>query len=425
MQANKKRNWQGLALSGIAVITLLVLGLSVGLPQITGSLPTESAAANSSDDTGKLLMRQPPLYATKVEVPAQYRDLYQGPTAVNLPAGFSIKVYASGFAAARHITVGACGDIYAGTTGSSVYRLPDRNHDGVADSTNVFASGLSSPAASVEYWNGQYFIGATNGVFRYNQANCDAAGSNQTQLVSTASGGNHATRTVLHSPDGQYFFLSMGSTCNYCIETDPMRAAIMRYNNDGSGMQVYATGLRNDVGLAFRPGTQELWSVENGVDNLGDDLPWEEVNVISQPGRYYGWPWCYGDGIQDTRVPNIPRPDYCTNGMVKPRVKMQAHSAPLELMFSTDSPLAFPAMWKQGIFVTFHGSWNRSIPTGYKLVYVPIANGGANGNPPTIDFATNGTSWRPVGLTVGPDNSLYMSVDSGGGTIYRITYNGN
>ncbi len=182
--------------------------------------------------------------------------------------------------------------------------------------------------------------------------------------------------------------------------------------------KLFASGLRNAVGITFRPGTNELWATNNGRDYLGDDLPPETVNLVRQ-GDDFGWPRCHAGDIVD---PELGSPNAC-QGVAQPMVKMQAHSAPLGLAFYTGSQ--FPVEYRGGLFVAFHGSWNRSVPTGYKVVFIPIQDGKPG---PVQDFATgwlaNGAVWgRPVDVITAPDGSLFVSDDSGG-YIYRIIYIG-
>jgi glucose/arabinose dehydrogenase len=235
-------------------------------------------------------------------------------------------------------------------------------------------------------------------------------------IIDGLPSGGHSTRTVLFSPDWSTLFVSVGSSCNVCDEEDSRRAAIVRYNPDGSQEEIYAYGLRNAVGITFRPGTDELWATNNGRDMLGDDLPPETIYLV-QEGKDYGWPRCHSGRIVD---PEFGSPDAC-QGVEPPMIEMQAHSAPLGLEFYSGTQ--FPSAYHGNLFVAFHGSWNRSVPTGYKIVRIPMNDG----NPgPGQDFATgwlvDGSSWgRPVDVLTAPDGSLFIS-DDGGGKIYRITY---
>jgi len=199
----------------------------------------------------------------------------------------------------------------------------------------------------------------------------------------------------------------------------------MRYRPDGSDATVYAQGLRNAVGITFRPGTEELWATNNGREWLGDDQPPETIYQVAQ-GDDAGWPRCHAARIVD---PEYGEAGSC-QGVAEPAVEMQAHSAPLGLTFYSRTGTVrgeqFPGAYHGGIFAAFHGSWNRSTPTGYKVVYIPM-----DGDQPGAvqDFATgwlreDGSHWgRPVDVLTGPEGSLFVS-DDGGGRIYRIFYGG-
>jgi glucose/arabinose dehydrogenase len=243
--------------------------------------------------------------------------------------------------------------------------------------------------------------------------------SNERRIITDLpNSGEHITRTVLIGPDGK-LYVSIGSSCNVCDETDPHRAAVWVYNPDGSGGHRYAYGLRNAVGMAVNPVTHETWVTNMGRDLLGDNIPPDTIYSL-RAGANYGWPRCHAGNIID---PDMGKPGDC-NGVEQPLVKIQAHSAPLGLAFYSAS--AFPASYR-GLFVAYHGSWNRSVPTGYKVVFIPLDGQGHVAGPPQ-DFATGwlhdgSASGRPVGLAVGPDGALYLS-DDAAGLIYRITYSG-
>jgi len=183
-------------------------------------------------------------------------------------------------------------------------RLPDRDGDGVADGVEVVASGLRAPSSIAFYTDGSLYVGETTRILRLSLP--DEAGVFQVQetIIDGLPSGGHSTRTVLFSPDGAYLFVSVGSSCNVCTESDERRATIMRYNPDGTGGEVYARGLRNAVGITFRPGTDELWATNNGRDQMGDDLPPETVYQVHQ-GDDAGWPRCHAGRIED---PSFGRP---------------------------------------------------------------------------------------------------------------------
>ena len=196
------------------------------------------------------------------------------------------------------------------------------------------------------------------------------------------------------------------------------------YNDDGSGQRTFASGLRNAVGLAVNPKTNTIWATDNGRDWLGDDLPPEEVNDLGANGGNAGWPYCYGNRIPDGSQSKT----YDCSKTIAPAVEMQGHSAPLGLLFYNGE--MFPAEYRGNLFVTFHGSWNRSVPTGYKVVRIKINDKGETQEPPE-DFIsgwirpgeTKKGVWmgRPVGLIVGADGALYVSDDSAG-VVYRVTW---
>jgi len=318
------------------------------------------------------------------------------------------------------MALGLNGHLYVAERGAGrIVRLPDRDHDGVVDDIEVVAEGLNAPSSIAFYQDGSLYVGETKRVLRLSAPDERGVFQEQEIVVDGLPSGGHSTRTVLFSPDWSSLFVSIGSSCNVCVEEDQRRATIMRYNPDGSGGQVYAQGLRNAVGITFRPGTGELWATNNGRDWLGDDQPPETVYQIRE-GDNAGWPYCHSGRIVD---PDYGSPNSC-DGVVAPAVEMQAHSAPLGLAFYSGSQ--FPEEYRGDLFVAFHGSWNRAAPTGYKVVHIPIQDGKAG---QVQDLATgwlraDGSQWgRPVDVLTSADGSLFVSDDSGG-TIYRIFYAG-
>jgi glucose/arabinose dehydrogenase len=339
---------------------------------------------------------------------------------VNLPPGFGISVFAEGLSGPRMLTVGPDNQVYVAERGAGrIIRLPDEDGDGVADGVEVAADGLDQPSSIDFYKDGSLAVGETRRILRLRDPDGDGTFQEREVIIDGLPSGGHSTRTVLFSPDWAYLFVSVGSSCNVCLEEDERRATIMRYQPDGSEGEVYAEGLRNAVGIAFRPGTGELWATNNGRDWLGDDQPPETVYVVDQ-GDDAGWPRCHSGRIVD---PDYGGPDAC-EGVDDPVIEMQAHSAPLGLTFY--SAERFPEAYKGDLFIAFHGSWNRTVPTGYKVVRVPMEDG----EPGSVeDFAAgwlreDGSRWgRPVDVLTGPDGSLLIS-DDGEGFIYRVFYAG-
>lgn len=325
------------------------------------------------------------------------------------PAGFQVNLYAENLGHARHLTLGPDGWPYlAVQRGGKIVRLPDANGDGVADSAITVATGLTGPFG-IAFRGDTMYVGETNAVTRF------TPGAAPVKIVTGLPTGGHSTRTIVFGPDG-LLYVSVGSSCNICDESDPRRAAVTRYNPDGTGEQRFATGLRNSVGLAFHPATAELWATNHDRDYLGDDLPPERINILKD-GKFYGWPLCY--------LPGKPNPEYPTAdcaGVEPPAITFQAHSAPDGLAFYTGT--RFPAEYRGDAFVTFHGSWNRSVPTGAKVVRIRVQNG----RPVAVeDFVTgwqlpDGSRWgRPVSVVMARDGSLLISDDMGG-RIWRVSY---
>lgn len=335
---------------------------------------------------------------------------------IALPPGFAIGVFASGLNGPRMMAVGPEGDLYVAERGAGrVVRLPDRDGDGRADNIEIVADALSAPSSLAFFRDGSLYVGETTRVLRLSDPDEQGIYHDRRVIVDGLPSGGHNTRTVLFSPDWSALFVSVGSSCNVCEEEDPRRAAIVRYDLDGSGESIYASGLRNAVGITMRPGTDELWATNNGRDFLGDDLPPETIYLV-QGGEDFGWPRCHSGRIAD---PDLGGQGAC-QGVTPPMVEMQAHSAPLGLTFYTGEQ--FPDEYQGDLFVAFHGSWNRREPTGYKVVRIPMQGG----NPGAVqDFASGwltdeGQVWgRPVDVLTGTDGSLYVSDDSGG-VIYRI-----
>jgi glucose/arabinose dehydrogenase len=319
------------------------------------------------------------------------------------------------------MSIGPDGMLYVAERGRDrIVRLPDRDRDGLADGVEVVAGQLNNPSSIAFFEDGSLYVGETTRILRLSGPDARGTMTKVEVVIDGLPSGGHNTRTVLFSPDWRWLYVSVGSSCNVCIEDDPRRAAIVRYTPDGGNETIFATGLRNAVGIAFRPGTNELWATNNGRDWLGDDQPPETVYRVEE-GEDAGWPRCHAGRIVD--------PDYGASGacagVSTPEVEMQAHSAPLGLTFYAGEQ--FPTAYQGDLFVAFHGSWNRTVPTGYKVVRIPM-QGDTPG--PVEDFAVgwlreDGSQWgRPVDLATGADGSLYVS-DDGEGRIYRIYYAGS
>lgn len=337
---------------------------------------------------------------------------FSEPRTLNLPEGYEISVYAGGMRAPRFFDFDNDGNIYvADKSGGEVLLLKDQDGDNVAETKITVLTDLRS-VHSVDFYNGNLYVAEEHQITQLKGIKSDGTFDEFVILVDDLpADGGHTTRTILIGPD-EKIYVSVGSSCNLCEEEDERRAAAVRYNLDGSGEELYAEGLRNSVGLEFYEG--ELWSVDNGRDRIGDDLPPEEVNIVEQ-GKHYGWPFCYGSGVPNPEYSD--RRDYCENETSYPTYEMQAHSAPLGLTFAPDrSDLA------NNLIVAFHGSWNRTVPTGYKVVRIDTTSDDSE----VINFITgwldeNGDIWgRPVGVKFNEQGDLFISDDEAG-AIYIVT----
>lgn len=342
-----------------------------------------------------------------------------------LPDGFSISIFAKNLSGPRVLALDPGGTLLVSIPSKGrVVALPDENHDGVADRTEVVIDHLHQPHGLAFHPKEEtLYVAETDGVAVYDYNPGTRKATNRTKIIDLPSGGNHFSRTIAFGPDGR-LYIAVGSDCNVCIETDKRRAAILVANMTGPGPvtpKVFASGLRNSVFMAWHPVTKELWATDMGRDLLGDDIPPDEVNIIKDGGNY-GWPTCYGKNIHDT---NFDKNTYIRSPCLEPFehesfIDIPAHSAPLGLAFV---PSNWPAAYRDDLLVSFHGSWNRSVPTGYKVVRMKLDSQGTYEG--TEDFLTgwfvgSGALGRPVDLLFDTQGTLYISDDKSG-VIYRVS----
>ena len=348
------------------------------------------------------------------------------------PEGFKVELYASGLDGPRIIRTAPNGDLFVAETRINEIRIfRGITADGKPKETATFASGLKQPFGIAFYPPGPnpqwVYIGNTDGLVRFPYKNGDLKASGPAEtLVTGIPGGGHSTRDVAFSLDGKRLFYSVGSRSNV---DDPdstpgefQRANILEYTPEGKFVKIYGAGIRNPVGIAVNPITGELWCSVNERDALGDNLVPDYITHV-QEGGFYGWPWYYMGSNQDPRHEG-KHPELKGKVLV-PDVLLQPHNASLELTFYNGSQ--FPAEYKGDIFAGEHGSWNKSVRTGYEVIRIPLKDGHASGI--YEDFLTgfvtaSGEAWgRPVGVATAPDGSL-MVTDDGYKAIWRVSFKG-
>ncbi len=348
---------------------------------------------------------------------------------LNVPRNFKINVFAEdSFKNPRWMTLAPNGDVFlADSAAGSIVILRDANKDGtIGDGERfTFATDLSQPFGMA--FNGDWFyVADTDAVlrFKYKNGQTSATGAPEKIIALTEGGYNqHWTRNIIFSPDGKKLYVSIGSSGNVEPEKDERRAGVSEYNPDGSGYRLFASGLRNPIGLAFNPTTKTLWTAVNERDGLGDDLVPDFVTSL-QDGAFYGFPYAYIGQNEEPRRRG-ERPDLVKKTIV-PDVLLQAHSAALGIVFYTGK--MFPAEYDGDAFVALHGSWNRERLTGYKIIRVRFKDGRPVENA-YEDFLTGWLPddasrevWgRPVGLLVNSDGSLLIC-DDGADKIWRVSY---
>jgi glucose/arabinose dehydrogenase len=374
------------------------------------------------------------------DLPAPYatRSFFNGPSVIRRsakawpepPAGFRVDLYAAGLDNPREIRVAPNGDMFVAESAPGRIRVfRGVRAGGAAAESAVFAAGLDRPFGMAFDPPGphpQYlYVANTDSVVRFPYANGDwkARGPAEVIVPSLPSGG-HWTRDLAFSPDGKTMYVSVGSASNDDdADNNPReyhRADILEFRPDGSGLRVFAWGIRNAVGIAVDLATGALWASVNERDGLGDNLPPDFITHVQENG-FYGWPWFYTGPHQDPRHPG-KHPEL-RDKVIIPDVLLQPHNASLEMTFYQAGQ--FPARFRGGIFAAEHGSWNRGVRTGYEVIFVPVVNGRAAGE--YEDFLTGfvtprGDVWgRPVGVAVGADGSLFVS-DDGSGSIWRVSY---
>jgi glucose/arabinose dehydrogenase len=337
---------------------------------------------------------------------------------IQLPPGFKIELYATGVPNARSLTLGAGGIVFVGSRrAGKVYALTAGARDDKAGEVITIARGLDTPNG-VAFHDGSLYVAEVSRVLRYDAIEARLNNPPAPVVVSTdlPHTNQHEWRYIRFGPGG-WLYVGVGAPCNVCESADKRVASILRMRADGSGMEVYALGVRNSVGFDWQPQTREMWFTDNGRDLMGDDIPPDELNYAPLAGMNFGFPYCHGKDIPD---PQFGREHSCAE-FVAPAGNLPAHVAAIGMRFYAGG--MFPEEYRGGIFIAEHGSWNRSVPIGYRVSRVVVEGDRAVEYEPFAQgWLARGIHWgRPVDVLVMPDGALLVS-DDYAGTVYRISY---
>jgi glucose/arabinose dehydrogenase len=433
--------------------------LALGL--LAGTIAIAGGAESAPDDVGRTFTGKDALGDWTTDAPGVRRKItladlanpYETPSAQNFPRvvprpqgawpkapeGFEVTEFATGLSVPRVIVRAPNNDLFLSESGAGRVRvLRDADGDGKPEVNQVFATGLSRPFGLAFYPPGPepryLYVGNTGSVVRFPYHNGDLKAAGNAEMIvdnipsgrEQVGGGGHWTRDLEFSADGKILFVAVGSRSNVSDDaSEKRRADILAFDPEGKNERVYAWGIRNPVGLAKHPETGQLWTSVNERDLLGDHLVPDYITHVEE-GGFYGWPWYYIGPNQDPRHKG-KHPELKEKTIV-PDVLVQSHSASLDLTFYDGEQ--FPRAYRNDIFASEHGSWNRARRTGYKVIRVPMKDGKATGEYEDflVGFVTsNGGVWgRPVGVAVAKDGSLMVTDDAvpGSGTVWRVAYTG-
>ncbi len=339
---------------------------------------------------------------------------------VKLPDGFSISVYAENVDNARSMILSENGTLFVGTRRKgNVYAVRDEDGDQRADKVYTIAGGLNMPNG-VEVKDGNLYVAEVNRVLRYDSIEKRLTDPPEPVVLydDYPEDRHHGWKFIRFGPDGR-LYVPVGAPCNVCDEENEVYASITSLKPDGSAMKVYSHGVRNTVGFDWHPETGELWFTDNGRDWLGDDLPPDELNRADRPGMHFGFPYCHGDDIVD---PEFGSGRDCDD-YVKPARNLAPHVAAIGMRFYQGE--MFPERYRNQIFIAEHGSWNRSVPLGYRIMLVELDGNKVRSYKVFAEGWLQGEKpWgRPADVLILPDGSLLIS-DDHAGVIYRVDYTG-
>jgi glucose/arabinose dehydrogenase len=340
--------------------------------------------------------------------------------ALHVPPGFRVALFADSVPDARSLALGDHGTVFVGSREAGVvYALRDTNHDGRVDERLTLLRELGVPNG-VAFRDGALYVAEMSRILRYDSIETRLQRPPKPVVITDRlpREGHHGWRYIAFGPDG-WLYVGSGAPCNVCDPPAELFAALLRIRSDGRDLQVFARGVRNTVGFDWHPETRELWFTDNGRDWLGPNAPPDELDRALRAGLHFGFPYCHGGTMLD---PEFGTGHRCED-YVAPEQVLGAHVAALGMRFYTGT--MFPPEYRGHIFIAEHGSWNRAIPVGYRIMLVRLQNGRPVAYEP---FATGwlrgGSAWgRPVDLLVMPDGALLVSDDKAG-VVYRISYGG-
>lgn len=344
---------------------------------------------------------------------------------IKLPAGFKIEIYAENLPDARSMAISPSGIIFVGSRDAgNVYAVIDKNKDQKADEVKIIASGLRQPNG-VAFLDGNLYVAEISRILRYDDIEAeilrfaqDDPAKIKPKVINDKfpTDEHHGWKYIAFGPD-EKLYVPVGVPCNICEPEKEIYGTITRMNADGTGLEIFAKGIRNTVGFAWQPKTKELWFTENGRDWMGDNAPPDELCKATKAGMHFGFPYCHGNNISD---PEFGKGHDC-NDYVKPEIELGPHVAALGMKFYTGD--MFPSEYREQIFIAEHGSWNRSEPIGYRVMMVTLKDGKAAEYKVFAEgWLQDGKAWgRPVDILIMPDGAMLVSDDKSG-TIYRIYY---
>lgn len=343
---------------------------------------------------------------------------------ISLPEGFSISLYSNEVPGARSLALGTGGTLFVGTRSKTVYALRDIDGDNYAETVHIVADNLNVPNGVV-FRDGNLYVAEISRILRYDKIESRLSSPPDPVVIidTLPRDTHHGWKFIRFGPDGK-LYVPVGAPCNICKRDDERYAAVLRVGPDGSNLEVFAHGVRNTVGFDWHPESDVLWFTDNGRDNISsdprinDNSPPDELNRAGEAGLHFGFPYCHGVDVQDPQF----GPERNCGEFTPPQWELPAHVAALGMRFYTGS--MFPAFWKNVIFIAEHGSWNRSVPIGYRVTSVRLDESGnaiSYGVFAQGWLGNDGIAWgRPVDVLIAADGALLVS-DDRRGAIYRIS----